>query len=127
MPEIASALHDFIRHKRAAMGVVVHAVNGVPDHIHLACTLPLTFAPSDFLEKIKGGSAHFINHKPEWQRNTQIYLRWQSGTGVLTFTRRDLPRIVAYIDSQKHHHECGHLWPNMERTDDGYDAQKMSR
>jgi len=125
-PEIEMALHDFLRYKCASMGITVYAINGMPDHIHLACTLPLTLAPSDFLEKIKGGLAHFINHKPEWRDNHGVYLRWQSGSGVLTYTRRDLPRIIAYIDGQKRHHACGSLWPNMERSDDGYKLKAAS-
>lgn len=121
-PDMEPALHDFIRHKCAVLGATIYAVNGMPDHVHLACSLPMTLAPSDFLEKIKGGSAYFINHKPEWRDNLQVYLRWQSGSGALTYTRRDLVRIIAYVDNQKSHHARGTLSPKMEQCDDGYDS-----
>ena len=125
-PEVEPVLHDFIRHKCAEMGITVYAVNGMPDHVHLACTVPMTLAHSDFLEKIKGGSSYFVNHRPEWRDNLQICLRWQSCCGVLTYTRRDLPRIVAYIDNQKRRHAQGTLWSGMERCDDGCNASLAS-
>jgi REP-associated tyrosine transposase len=104
-------LHAYIRHKCEEMRVLVHALNSMPDHVLLACTLPTKLALADFLEATKGSSAHFINHLPQ----AKSVLYWHSGYGALSFSKRDLPRIVAYIDGQKRHHSDKKLSPQMER------------
>jgi REP element-mobilizing transposase RayT len=109
--EVEVHLYRYLRHKCHTMGVFVYALNGMPDHVHLACTLPTSMAIADFVETIKGSSAHFINHLPGVKH--QLY--WQSGYGALTFARRDLQRIVSYIDHQKSHHRNKKLSPEMER------------
>jgi REP element-mobilizing transposase RayT len=84
VPEVEPLLHDYIRTKCTELKVIVHAVNSMPDHLHLACSLPMTITPSFFLEQIKGGSAHFINHHPRLRSKMEICLYWQSGCGLLT-------------------------------------------
>ncbi len=109
--ELEPHLHRYIRHKCEEMSVFIQALNSMPDHVHLACTLPTYLAIADFLEAIKGSSAHFINHLPDGA----FCLYWQPGYGALTFAKRDLPRIVAYINNQKIHHRDGKLSSPMER------------
>ncbi|MBC7835206.1 MAG: transposase [Phycisphaerales bacterium] len=46
-----------------AEGVFVHAVNGMPDHVHMAVTVPPTLLIADWIGELKGGSSHWINHK----------------------------------------------------------------
>ena len=48
-----AALLGYLRPKCQALGVLVYAVNGMPDHLHLACTLPTHLSIADFLEAIK--------------------------------------------------------------------------
>jgi REP element-mobilizing transposase RayT len=108
--ELEPHVHRFLRHKCEEMGIAVYAVNGMPDHVHLACTLPTDLSIADALEKLKGSSSHFANALPD------SYLYWQPGYGALTFARRDLTRIVRYIDGQKEHHAAGTLSPAMERN-----------
>ena len=112
--EMQAALFRQIRSKCAELRIQVHALNGIPDHVHLACTLPTAISVGDAMERIKGASSHFINHleQDEWR------LYWQEGYGALTFSKRDLPRIVAYIDGQKQHHAAGSLSLKMERFND---------
>ena len=120
VPAVEALLHDYIRHKCTALKVVVHAVNSMPDHLHLVCSLPMTLAPSSLLETIKGGSSHFINHHPDLRDDIRICLYWQMGCGSLTHARGELRRLVAYVDGQKRHHAEGSLWDKLERYDDGY-------
>jgi REP element-mobilizing transposase RayT len=109
--EAEEPLHRYIQHKCHELAVFVHALNSMLDHLHLACTLPTNLAIADFIEVIKGSSAHFINHLP----NHDLRLYWQTGYGALTFSRRDLPRVIAYIQNQKAHHRNRTLSPEMER------------
>ena len=117
-PFITSAiereLYRCFRHLCEEAHVQVHALNGMPDHVHLVVTLPATLAPSVLMHDIKGASAHLINHLP--QANGCLY--WQEGYGWLTFAMANLPRIVHYVDHQKEHHASGKLSPKMERAAD---------
>jgi len=117
-PQIEVALYDHLRYQCREMGVTLYAVNGMPDHVHLACNVPMSRSLSQFIGRVKGGSSHFINHHPDWQNDSQVCLYWQTGCGVLTYTQKDLMRVIAYIDSQKQHHACGTLSLKMEQFGD---------
>ena len=119
-PQVELPLHDYIRHHCRTLGVLVHAVNGMPDHVHLACTLPSALAVSEFVGKIKGASAWFVNQKAQRERNLQMCLYWQANFGGMTFAQHDPARIVRYIDGQKAHHQMGTLYGRLERCDDGF-------
>lgn len=112
--EMERVLHRYIRERCGQKRVQVHALNGMPDHVHLVASLPATLAPADFIETIKGASAHFVNHLPE----TRGCLYWQEGYGWLTFALNDLPRIVRYVDCQKERHAVGRLSAKMEHAAD---------
>lgn len=126
-PLITSAMEPqlfrYIRHKCESLRVFVHAVNGMPDHLHIACTLPTTLAIADFLETIKGSSSHLINHLSD----ADLELYWQGGYGALTFAKHDLPQVVRYIDNQRHHHREGSLSPQMERITEESDPVQSGR
>ncbi len=77
--EITRPLYRYIEQRCDDLRVHVHALNGLPDHVHLVVTLPATLSVSDFMEAVKGASPHYINHLPE----TQGCLYWQSGYGLL--------------------------------------------
>ena len=94
---------------RQEMAAAVHALNGMPDHVHLVCSVPASISVSEFMKRIKGGSSHFISH-----HSVSAPLRWQPGYGMLTFAAVDLPRVSHYVDNQKKHHRSGLLSPKME-------------
>lgn len=120
--EIEPVLYAYIRQRCKTLRVKVHALNGMPDHVHLAVTLPATVCPADFMHITKGASAHFVNHLPE----TDHCLHWQDGYGWLTFASDDLPRVARYIDRQKSHHAAGRISPKMERAADWERPHKNS-
>ncbi|UCE58974.1 MAG: IS200/IS605 family transposase, partial [Phycisphaerales bacterium] len=98
---VEDRLHRFITHRALQNpGVVVQAINGTADHIHLAVTIPPTINVSDWIGELKGSSAHHINHEV---CNKKV-LRWQNGYGVVSFGVKDLPWVVQYIRNQKAHH-----------------------
>ena len=92
-----------------------HALNGMPDHVHLVCSLPTKLAIADFVNQIKGSSAHFVNHLPSVQADISLCLYWQNGYGAMTLTKRDLPRLIAYVQNQKAHHADHQLLEILER------------
>ncbi len=112
-------VYAFIRHKCSEVGAFVHALGGVEDHVHLAVSVPPLKSVADFMESVKGASSHFINA----ELRPVEHFTWQRGYGVLTFARRDLPRVVAYIHNQRLHHSESTTWPSLERVADR-DAQQ---
>jgi putative transposase len=111
--DIERDLYPFIRHKCRELDAQVYALNGIEDHTHLAVSTPLNISVSEFIQKIKGSSSFFINHHDP-PPDPAFY--WQEGFGVLTFAKKDLPRIVAYIEGQKERHRRGKLSRVMEIT-----------
>ena len=113
-PELEERVYAYIRNQCTELRIFVHALNGVEDHTHLACSLPVTLSIAEALDRIKGSSSHFANHVPDL--DTRLY--WQPGYGALTFARRDLPRVVAYVTAQKEHHRDRTLWAPLERIEE---------
>src|SRR4051794_10802861 len=92
--------HAEIRKRVLAFkGVILHALNGTENHVHLAVSILPTLHISSFVGDVKGGSSHAINRLAE---NDEPFA-WQHGYGVVSFGTRDLPWVVDYIDRQKEH------------------------
>ena len=111
LPEFEANLHNIIVTKTVEMGGIVHALDGIEDHVHLATSLPPKIAPSTFIGEIKGNSSHFVNHTilPGFK------FYWQSEFAVLSFAERNLPAIVRYIKNQKQHHAQNTLNDALEK------------
>ena len=110
-PEVAEVLYPCLKATCRDLKVTLHALNGMMDHVHLVCTLPATVAVAELMQRLKGGSAHLINHLPGGRHS----LAWQPGYGALTFAGPDLKRVVAYVAGQQAHHQTGKLSAKMER------------
>jgi putative transposase len=91
-------------------GAVVHAMGFMPDHVHVAVSIPPRIAVSDFVQQLKGGSSYQMNRPDAW-------FRWQPEYGVVSFGERALPDVVAYVQNQRVRHAAEHLWPKFERIE----------
>jgi REP element-mobilizing transposase RayT len=112
--EIEHQLHRYLKHRALeTQGVVVHAVNGVADHVHLAVTVPPTLPISEWIGEMKGASAYFVNHQIANRR----VLEWQTGYGIVSFGTKNLPWVVKYIENQKEHHAKGTARDHLERIE----------
>ena len=101
--EIEPALHEAIlAFCRATKGAHPIAVGGTESHIHLVFQMEPLLNLSQFIGQVKGRSAHDINE--QFGRDT---LRWQRGFGIVSFAKRNLPGLVAYVTNQKQHHAAG--------------------
>jgi len=114
-PGIEPLVYSYINAKCSKMGVKVYALNGLADHVHLACSIPPSVTISNLIMHIKGGSSHFINNSPT---NQCEFLAWQPGYGLFTYSHNDLSSVVGYVNDQKLRHQSGRLWSILERTDD---------
>lgn len=99
-PAWEAELHGYIHGKATALECIVHAVGGMPDHIHVVLSIPPKLAVATIVGKIKGASSHHVNE----QFISDGMFAWQNEYGVLSFSEHELTKIVAYINSQKKHH-----------------------
>jgi putative transposase len=95
-------------------GVIVHAVSIMPDHVHLAVSMPPRIAVSDLVKSVKGNTSHLLNHHPEGALVEPF--AWQPEYGALSFGKRFLPAVVSYVSNQRSHHAGGELKSAFERT-----------
>ena len=107
-PAREAGVHRVLRETARHHGVIVHAVGGVADHVHLAVSIPPSLAVATAIQRIKGGSARVLN--AEFGDG----FGWQVDYGVDTFSERQLTRVVDYIEQQHRHHAEQTLWPAIE-------------
>jgi len=109
---IEERLHQFLADKiRETPGARFHAIGGINTHLHIAVSLQPNILVSDWVGKLKGSSAHFINHQVEPKA-----LQWQRGYGIVTFGSKDLKWVIEYIRNQKQHHNAGSIHERLERS-----------
>lgn len=112
--EVETHCHRYIKRRAIeTAGVIVHEIGGMPDHVHLAASVPPTLLISEWIGRLKGSSAHFINHDI---CNVDT-LHWQDGYGVVSFGSKDLAWVVRYIQNQKRHHAGGEVFERLERIE----------
>ena len=93
-------------------GAFTHAVGGMPDHIHVAVSIPPTISVSEYVQRLKGSSSRYLNKTLEFPELDGV--TWQRGFNVDTFTKRALPDVVSYIEHQAERHASNDLWQSFE-------------
>ena len=98
---IEPRLYAQMVNKSTEMGCYVHAINGIPDHVHLVLTIPPKHSVAEVVKMLKGASAHFIN---QVLHPMEFHFQWQRGYGCFSLGHNQLPRAIDYVQSQKEHH-----------------------
>jgi putative transposase len=93
------AIHRAFFGKAKEIGLLVHGVGNVADHVHVVISIPPRIAVAETVRQLKGASSHAAN-----QLGGDRF-RWQQGYGALTIDERSLASIAAYARAQKQHHE----------------------
>ena len=102
--EIEPRLHKYIRsYALQSKGVIFYAIGGIETHVHIVVSVPPTLVVADWIGRVKGASAHYVNHRIA---NRKL-LEWQTGYGVVSFGTKDLEWVVKYVRNQKEHHANG--------------------
>jgi REP element-mobilizing transposase RayT len=99
-PAVEDRLYAYIVNKAAELDVRVYAINGWFDHVHLVVSVPPKHAIASVVKRLKGASAHNLNHAGE----LDFHFVWQRGYGALTFGGKQKSIAVGYVESQKEHH-----------------------
>jgi putative transposase len=109
--EIERTIEWSMRTTIDTMRVIPHAIGFMPDHVHVAVSIPPSVLVADLVARLKGSSSHAVN-----QRHATDSFRWQGDYGVLSFGEKNLPDVIAYIQNQRRRHAANQLWPALERV-----------
>lgn len=96
------------------LGVKVHAIGIMPDHVHIAISAPPRLALAEVVKRLKGSSSHLLNRT----NGNRTWPGWQAEYGVISFGERSLDRIVLYVRSQEAHHTSEGVWPTFETIEE---------
>jgi putative transposase len=81
LPLIESAweadLHGYIWGKATALECIPHAINGIPDHLHVVISIPPKLSIATTIGQLKGASSHHVN-----ERYLDSAFAWQAEYGV---------------------------------------------
>ena len=97
------------------MGVLIHQVGVVSDHVHLVVSIPPRLAVSNVVQRIKGTSSRVLAEQARAMEPT--WPGWQLEYGGLTFGERSLDKVAEYVANQKSRHSGGDIWPQFETFD----------
>ena len=76
-------------------------INGMPDHIHIFCSLSKNIAAAKLIEDVKRHSSRWIKHLSDYYKN----FSWQSGYGIFSVSPSLYDKTFNYIQNQKNHHK----------------------
>jgi len=76
------------------------AINGVSDHIHIFFGMRPVQSLSDLMQDVKGSSSKWINEK----QLIKDRFEWQEGYGAFSYSKSQVSKVIAYIESQEEHH-----------------------
>ncbi len=110
--EIADVIKRSVQSTCNDHRVTLHATGTMPDHIHVAVSIPPSLAISDFVRFVKGSSSFQLNARSRVERLSRF--GWQAEYGLISFGERSLNSVVAYVNNQAEHHAKKNLWSTFE-------------
>ena len=116
-PSCEALIHQCLYGKAKELGILIHAVGNVEDHVHVVASFPPRLSVADCVGKLKGASSHRVNREAG-----QRAFRWQGGYGALSLGERSLSTIIAYVRNQREHHGAGRpvaIYERCTEEDDG--------
>ncbi|MBO4481369.1 MAG: IS200/IS605 family transposase [Bacteroidales bacterium] len=76
------------------------AIGGTTNHLHILFGFRPTQSLSSLMLRLKRESSEWINKEHLTIRKFQ----WQEGYGAFSYTKKELPTIIQYIQNQEIHH-----------------------
>jgi REP element-mobilizing transposase RayT len=93
-------LYDYIVKRAMEIDVIVYAINGTEDHLHIVVAIPPKHSVAHVAKHLKGASSHYVNHVIRPGENFE----WQRGYGCLTVGEKLRSIAENYVRNQKQHH-----------------------
>jgi REP element-mobilizing transposase RayT len=78
--------------------IIIHAVNGMDDHVHVLIQIAPTMALSDAVQAIKTNSSR-------WASDEGHKFAWQQGYGAFSVSASNTAAVLRYIENQNAHHK----------------------
>ena len=97
---VERVVHQTVFAKARELGLVLHAVGGVSDHVHVVVSIPPTRCVAEIVKQLKGASSRAVH----LGASGGSAFRWQEGYGALTLGGASLARVIEYVRRQKEHH-----------------------
>lgn len=94
------ALYKYITGVVEARQHKMIAINCMSDHIHMLVGFRTTQSIADFMQDVKADSSQWINTN----RFCGSRFEWQTGYGVFSYSKSQVPNVIHYIQMQKEHH-----------------------
>lgn len=113
--QIEAIVRRSINGLAAEKGASIDAIGVMPNHVHVALSIPPKYAISEVVNSIKGASSHPLGH--ELRNPERPWPSWQSEYGVLSFRERSRNGVIDYLNNQRQHHAANSLIRSMERED----------
>jgi len=82
--------------------VIVRELGIMPDHVHLALSIPPRWSVSELVKELKVSATHMVRRTPELPYAQSF--AWQHEFGMFTFGRASQERIIDYVRNQREHH-----------------------
>ena len=76
------------------------AINGMPEHLHLAVDLNPQVSVSEFMKSLKGSSSKWLASHP----NFPLFRGWGEGYAAFSYSVAEKDTVCEYIRRQKQHH-----------------------
>ena len=76
-------------------------IGGMPDHIHILCTIPKNISISAFIQNIKAKSSKWIKSIDQYYAK----FAWQEGYGAFSVSPSLIDKTINYIRNQQEHHK----------------------
>ena len=99
-PDIENELRAYLAKIIQANQSHAFLIGGMPNHVHIACSLGRTITVAKLLEAIKKSSSKWIKTENKIYQN----FSWQAGYGAFSLGMSQLPELLKYIGNQKEHH-----------------------
>ena len=91
-------LREVIADKCRELGLILHAMGNIEDHVHVVVSIPPKLSVAECLKHFKGTSSRAMN------RTGPEQFKWQDGYGALSLSGRVLDTVIKYALNQRQHH-----------------------
>ncbi|MBA3414256.1 MAG: transposase [Chloroflexia bacterium] len=89
----------------------------MPDHVHVAASIPPALSVAEVVRRWKGSSSHLISTERTRSKQSEALFAWQAEYGVVSFGAKALADVVAYVENQRQRHSDQEVWTGLEKTD----------
>lgn len=97
-PELQPRLWSYVAGICHNLEILVHAIGGMEDHIHLLIQIPPSLPVAKAVLTIKSNSSRWANEEGH-------NFAWQQGYGAFSVSNSNAPAVIQYIRTQQAHHK----------------------